>query len=393
MTSAAALHSVVVMTTDTETQPLHVVIAGGGVAALEAMMALRSLAGDRVRITLLAPQRDFHYRPMAVAEPFSIAHARHVALVAIAADFDAHHMRGTLAAVEPGEHRVRMSDGDCIDYDALIIACGTRTRAAFDGVTTIDDRSIGVTMRGLMQDVEQGYSHKIAFVAPAQASWPLPLYELALQCANRAYDMNASVEICVVSPERAPLAPMGTVVSEGLSALLRDANIAFHGDACAEVANGTVKLRPGGVELHDQRIVALPVLEGAHIDGVPADGQGFVTVTAYGEVRGLADVYAAGDITDYPVKHGGLAAQQADVVAGAIARRAGCDVKHVPLRPTLRGALMTGRDTRFIEADFGDGAVVHSTISSDCPWESTAKIDALHLGPYLEHGIRYAVRC
>ena len=68
------------MTTDTHQHPLHVLIAGGGVAALETMMALHALAGDRVRITLLAPERDFHYRPMAVAEPFTIAHARRVEL-------------------------------------------------------------------------------------------------------------------------------------------------------------------------------------------------------------------------------------------------------------------------------------------------------------------------
>ena len=388
-----AARSVVVMTTDTETQPLHVVIAGGGVAALEALMALRSLAGDRVRITLLAPQRDFHYRPMAVAEPFSIAHARHVALVAIAADFDAHHVRGTLAAVEPDEHRVLTSDGDSIDYDALVIACGTRTRPAFDRVVTIDDRSIGVTMRGLLQDIEEGYSHKIAFVAPPQASWLLPLYELALQTANRAYDMNATVEICVVSPESAPLARLGSVISDELSALLREAEITFYGDSCAEVSNGTVKLPASGVELLDQRIVALPVLEGAQIEGIPADGDGFIDVTAYGEVRGLAGVYAAGDITACAVKHGSLAAQQADLVAGAIARRAGCDVRHAPLRPTIRGALITGRDTHFLEAELSDGGVVSSKISDVCPWDSTAKIDAQHLGPYLEHGDRYAVRC
>ena len=43
----------------TETTPSHVVIAGGGVAALETLMALRDLAGDRVAITLIAPETTF----------------------------------------------------------------------------------------------------------------------------------------------------------------------------------------------------------------------------------------------------------------------------------------------------------------------------------------------
>ncbi len=379
------------MTNSTEMDPLRVVIAGGGVAALETMMALRELAGDRVDITLLAPERDYRYRPMAVAEPFSIAHVRQIALVAIAADFDARHVRGALAAVEPDGEHVVTSDGERIAYDALVIACGTRARPAFDSAITVDDRSIGVTMRGLVQDVEEGYAHRIAFVAPsAAASWPLPLYELALQTANRAYDMNATVDICVVSPETAPLAALGSGISDGLSTLLDEAGIAFYGSSFPQLSNDTLTLRPGGAQLRGARVVAMPVLEGPQIAGLPADEHGFIAVTAYGEVRGLPGVYAAGDVTSSAVKHGGLAAQQADLVATTIARRIGVPVQHEPLRPAIRGALMTGRDTRFLQAELGDGGVISSTMTETCPWDSTAKIAAQHLGRYLERGERYA---
>jgi sulfide:quinone oxidoreductase len=380
------------MTTYTDTNPLHVVIAGGGVAALETMMALRHLAADRVQITLLAPERDYHYRPMAVAEPFSIAHARQIALVAIAADFDARHVCGALVAVEPDERRVVTSAGERIGYDALVIACGTRTRPAFDRVITVDDRSIGVTLRGLVQDVEEGYSHKIAFVAPTEAFWPLPLYELALQTANRARDMSATVDIRIVSPEAAPLALLGSEISDDAARLLREAQITFHGASFSELAGDTLTLRPSGTELRDYRVVAMPLLEGPRISGVPSDPHGFIAVTGYGEVRGLDGVYAAGDITASSIKHGGIAAQQADLVAATIARRAGADVEHRPLRPTIRGALMTGRETRFYEAELGDDGAHGSNATDVCPWDSSAKIAAKHLGPYLAHGDRYAVR-
>lgn len=51
-------------------EPFHTVIAGGGVAGLEAALALRELAAEQVATTLLTPSRDFVYRPMTVLEPF-----------------------------------------------------------------------------------------------------------------------------------------------------------------------------------------------------------------------------------------------------------------------------------------------------------------------------------
>ena len=379
------------MTTEPHPDPVNVLIAGGGVAALEAMMALRAVAGDRVSITLLAPDRDFHYRPMAVAEPFSIAQARSIALVAVAADFDARYVNGALASVEAGEHRIVTTSGERMDYDALVIATGTRSRPAFDGVVTVDDRSIGATLRGLVQDIEEGYTHQVTFVAPAQAFWPLPIYELALLTAQRAYDANAQVEIAIVSPEAEPLALFGSGVSHALSKLLREASIVFHGSSFAEYAGDRMTLRPGGTEIAAGRVVSMPLLDGPQITGVPADPHGFIAVSGCGEVLGLHDVYAAGDVTAYPIKHGGIASQQADVVATAIAARAGVAIEREQLRPVVRAILMTGREPLYLEASLGGDDGLHSVVSDTCLWDPPTKIAARHLGPYLEHGDRYTV--
>lgn len=380
------------MNTETHSHPLHVVIAGGGVAALEAMMALRSLAADRVHITLLAPEDDFRYRPMAVAEPFSIAHARRVPLVAVAADFDADLVTGALAAVEPDERRVVTRDGDRIGYDELVVACGTRTRPAFERATTIDDRNLGAALRGLVQDVEEGYTSKIAFVAPAQAFWPLPLYELALLTAQRAYDMSVPVDISIVSPESGPLALFGAGISNELARLLREAGISFHGSSFAQLEHGELLLQPSGINLGGPRVVALPLIDGPHITGLATDPHGFIAVNEYGAVRGVDGVYAAGDVTSYPIKHGSVAAQEADVVAATIAARAGVAIDRQPLRPTVHGAVMTGRGTRFFEAELIGDRGFSSTVSDVCPWDPPTKIAARHLGPYLADGDRRAVR-
>lgn len=375
-----------------ERKAFHVLIAGGGVAALEAMMALHDLAGERVRVTLLAPEAEFRYRPMAVAEPFTIARAQHLPLSAIARDFGADLVADALAAVEAGERTVLTRDGTRIGYDALVVAAGTRLRPAFEGASMIDDRNLGETLRGLVQDVEEGYTTQIAFVAPAQAFWPLPLYELALMTAARAYDMNATADISVISPESAPLALFGSGISDELSGLLRDAGITFRGSSYASLAHGELTLAPGGERLRPGRVVALPVLEGPQIPGLPADPHGFIAVDEHGAVVGTDGVYAAGDATSYPIKHGGIAAQQADVAAAAIAAAAGASVEPQPLRPVLRGVLMTGRAPLFLTAEMAADGSFNSTVSDTCPWDPPTKIVARHLGPYLDDRQRDAAR-
>ena len=257
---------------------------------------------------------------------------------------------------------------------------------------TIDDRNLGGALRGLVQDVEEGYVQEIAFVAPANAGWPLPLYELALMTAHRAYDMNVDVDISVVSSEVAPLAMFGTGISDELTGRLADAGITFHGSSCAELAHGELTLRPGGERTRPGRVVALPYLEGPLLRGIETDAHGFIPVSERGEVHGVPGVYAAGDATWYPIKHGGIAAQQADVVAATIAARAGCGVEPAPLRPVLRGMLLTGEDTIYVEAELASDGEFRSTVSNACPWEPPTKIVARHLGSYLANADRAPVR-
>jgi sulfide:quinone oxidoreductase len=150
-------------------------------------------------------------------------------------------------------------------------------------------------------------------------------------------------------------------------------------------------LRGGDADLRDHRVVAMPTLEGPQISGVPTDPHGFIPVSAYGEVPGLEGVYAAGDVTTHPIKHGGLAAQQADVVASAIAWRAGAGAEPLPVAPVIRGSLITGRGTRLLEAVLGDDGVYHSTATDGGASNAPVKIAAKHLGPYLAEGERDAV--
>jgi sulfide:quinone oxidoreductase len=92
--------------------------------------------------------------------------------------------------------------------------------------------------------------------------------------------------------------------------------------AYAELDDGPpsgLLLHPSGGRLVAQRTVALPRLRGRAPEAIPANADGFVAVDPHGRVAGVEDVWAAGDGTSFPVKHGGLAAEQADAAAADIA--------------------------------------------------------------------------
>src|SRR3954462_3529055 len=87
------------MSTDSPT-PHRLLVAGGGVAGLEALLALHDLAAGRVALTLLAPERRFTYRPMAVGGPLGRGWRRPHALLALARHVGAEVVRGELAEVD-----------------------------------------------------------------------------------------------------------------------------------------------------------------------------------------------------------------------------------------------------------------------------------------------------
>ena len=46
---------------------MDVVVAGAGVAGLETALALNAIAREHVAVEVIAPEREFTYRPLAVA--------------------------------------------------------------------------------------------------------------------------------------------------------------------------------------------------------------------------------------------------------------------------------------------------------------------------------------
>ncbi|MGI8624148.1 MAG: hypothetical protein ACR2NB_11855 [Solirubrobacteraceae bacterium] len=147
--------------------------------------------------------------------------------------------------------------------------------------------------------------------------------------------------------------------------------------------SGWLDISPGDRGVQVDRVVTLPRLVGPRLRGIACVHDGFIATDAHGRVAGAEDVFAAGDATDFPIKHGGLAAQQADAVAETIAASAGADLDPQPFRPILRGVLLTGGPARYLRADISDGPSDDAVISEEALWWPPDKISGRYLAPYL----------
>jgi sulfide:quinone oxidoreductase len=367
------------------TTPLRVLVAGGGVAGLEALLTLRALAGDRVDLTLADAQPDFTYRPMKVAEPFARGHATRHAMADIARDIGVRLVADSVVAVDDEARVAHTAGGEELRFDALLLATGARAEAAYKHVLTWDDRSGPDHLGGLLRDIEQGYVKRLAFLVPPGPVWPLPAYELALMTARMASDAQTGPQITLVTPEVAPLALFGRAATTAVDAELRAASVGFHGCSYAEVDKGhavALVLHPGMRRIEVDRVVALPRLYGRATEGVPASEDGFVAVDRHCKVRGLRHVWAAGDGIAFPVKFGGLAAEQADAAAEAIAHLAGADIAPQPFKPVLRGRLLTWKGERWMHHVAGGGGG-HGEVADHALWWPPGKVAGRRLAPYL----------
>jgi sulfide:quinone oxidoreductase len=366
-------------------EPKRVLIVGGGLEALETVLALHDLAGELADVTVIAPNPDFHYRPMTVREPFAQGQARRYQLAPIIGDAGASLLCDELAWVDPGNRIAHTKSEEQLGYDTLVLALGAKATARYRHAVTIDAAHMDEILHGIIQDIEAGDIKRLAFVAPGRMAWPLPLYELALMTAGRAYDMNMNVAITLVTPEDSPLAIFGQTASSAVAELLARSNVQTIHSAYAEVhQEGEVVINPGNRRLRVDRVIALPELYGPCVRGIPLSEHGFLRVNPYGQVLDAEGVYAAGDCTEFPIKHGGVGSQQADAVAQSIAAEAGAPVTPEPFHPVIHGMLLTGDKPLYLTARITGGHGFSSELTETPSWSPPSKIAAKYLAPYLD---------
>lgn len=369
----------------TPDRPLEVVIAGGGVGALELVLALHQLAGPLVRATLVTPRTELQIPALRTMTTFTHRGSPSVSVWDVVSRSGAKLHRTVVRRVVADRHEVLLG-GDCtLSYDALVLAVGARRVPAYgNGVITYGLEREADDLEAALADAVDGRIASIAFVVPPGVAWSLPLYELALMSAHRLHARGAEhVRLVLVSPESAPLALFGPVASAAVRERLDRAGIRLELDAYASSAElGVLELAPGSRSVRADRIIALPCLEGPALRGVPTTPDGFIAIDERGRVAGIPDVWAVGDATSFPVKQGGLACQLADAVAEQLAARAGAAVVPQPYRPILRGRLLTGDGVQTLSTVLtgGDG---DGELPSHRLWAPARKVDGRYLSAFL----------
>jgi sulfide:quinone oxidoreductase len=364
---------------------LDVLIAGGGVAALETALALRDLAGDLVAIRMVAPTPEFTYWPVGVLSPFKERPPRRLQLKTFAAEVGATFEEDAVVEVDSEQRIARTLLGRDLLYDALVIAPGAKVSELLPGAIAVNPARMEESLRVLLEEIDSGSLSTLGFVAP-KPTWPLPVYELALLAAERIRARERNIEVTIVTAEARPLAAFGEPISTGVSELLAQAGINLRVGGEVEASSAGLRIRPGDEPLELDRVVALPRLAGPALPGLVLDEDGFLPINSRCEVIGSDRVYAAGDATRFPVKFGGIAAQQAYTAATAIAALAGAAVEPEEFRGDVHGVLVAdaGERRMYFAARIVNGVATESRVSATPTWSPDAKIAARYLAPYLD---------
>jgi sulfide:quinone oxidoreductase len=362
-----------------------VVVAGGGIAGAEALLALHELGGDLLSLTLVEPRAELRLAPLEPAAVFGTGDAGRLQIADVAGTAGADVVRDALDSVDADRRTVRTRAGEHIRYDALVVATGSRAVAGVPGALTWSPGGGAHEFTTLLADLNEGRVRRLAFVVPSRCAWPLPAYELALMTARRLARQGVRADLRLITPEAAPLAVFGAAGSAAVARELDDAGVVFSGDVVPSVdtnAEPVISTWPTLQRFTVDRVVVLSHSYGREIAGLPADLDGLLVVDEHCAVRGVPSVWAAGEATDRRPMPGGLAARQADCAAQEIARQAGAAVPSGWYTPLLRAQLRTGRGSIWLQRDISDP--LDAGCASRVPlWSPPGKIAARRLGALL----------
>jgi sulfide:quinone oxidoreductase len=368
----------------------RVLIAGSGVAAVEAVLALRELAGRGFDIDVLAPSHALEHRPASVAAPFGLGAPPPLDLHELARRYAVKLVEGRLVRVDVDDRRAILVGGRGRRFDYLLVTVGATPVEAIAGALTFRGPADVPAVEWILDEIRRGHRRQVVVVVPSETSWTLPAYELAILAAGAISNVPEAT-VTLVTPEREPLWIFGEAAGSALRDVLSERRVELRTEARVEhITDDVVWLDSGDAVIADT-VLSLPRLVGPRISGLPCDIDGFIPTDAHGYVMGAPYVLAAGDATTFPIKQGGLATQQADAAAATIAHAFGAAVEPRPFAPVLRGLLLTGGAPLYLRAELDTGGARRATghrrlageASSRGLWWPPGKVAGRYLAPYL----------
>jgi sulfide:quinone oxidoreductase len=354
-------------------QPARVAIIGGGVAAMEAMLALNAASYSGTDVHLFSPESKFVLKPLAVSTGFGRSDLLTFDLPRMAATAGATFHKLSVSEVVTQSRLIRLSDDSEFSYDYLIASPGTESHWSVPGATPYWGPAGNEAVAEALTTLRDREDVKVVVTMPEDGSWPLPLYELALLVSD---ELGSGTSTTIVTPESSPLELFGKESAEKVAALLQERDIeTLLETAPSEYRDGAL-VTTDGRRIEADLAVALPLLTGRRIPGLPYNERGFIPVDEFGRIEQHGREFAAGDVTSFPVKFGGLATEQADVVTTAIAAEALGGPAPEPFRPVYRGTLVTS------DGLIGLGPGGES--SAPYGWDPAEKVQGKFLTPFLK---------
>jgi sulfide:quinone oxidoreductase len=352
-----------------------VCVVGAGTPGLEALLSARAQIGPRAELRLIAPDREFRYRPMSADSLFRPARERALAIGDLVARVGATWIEDRAEAVYEDERSVLTRDGDTVSFDYLLLVPGTRSKRTLRQGYVWERGGDPGFLDQIILELAAGAVRSVAVVVPRGARWPLPAYELALVLAWTA--SGTAARIVVVTAEERPLGALGTAAASAVAHELDAAGVEMIAGVEVTDPSADEPASAGGVEVvlspeepADQtdaltgmptspadsarvrlgadsvvefdRLISLPTAVGPRIAGVATDAVGYVEVDAALRVCGSERVWAAGACIAAALEHSALAAEQADAAITAIAAAIGGGTCP-PVAPELTGVLLTGQ--------------------------------------------------
>lgn len=354
-----------------------VCVVGSGTAGLEGLLAAREALGTSAALQLIAPDREFRFRPMSPDSLFRPASEQGIAIADLVEQADATWLADRADLVDLRSRTVVTREGETAAYDFLLLATGSRPERPLRQGHVWERGADPHFLDATIEAVTGGSAARVAVVVPRGARWPIPAYELALVLAWSAAGTDA--EITLITAEARPLGALGSDASETLVGELAQAGVrvlagveALDDPRRDPGPEGSARLLlapesraeqsgallgaprdPDAVRSNDDasesfdRLIALPTVVGRPVSGLPTDAAGFIEVDEDLRVCGDEHAWAAGGCIAAALEHSALSAGQADAAVSAIATAAGVPGGRIS-PPDLTGLLLTDQRDRWL---------------------------------------------